>query len=34
MVMTIADGGKCVGCNACGLVCGSKAMTHVAASAG
>ena len=34
IVTTIVDKGKCVGCNACAMVCGAKgAQTHVAAAA-
>ena len=30
-VMTVANGGACVGCNSCALVCGKNAQTHVTA---
>ena len=30
-VMSIGQGGACVGCNACALVCGKNAQTHVSA---
>jgi Nif-specific ferredoxin III len=30
MVMTVANGGKCIGCNACAMVCGKNAQTHAA----
>ena len=34
IVTTIVDKGKCVGCNACAMVCGAKGgQTHVAAPA-
>ena len=32
MVMTIADKGKCVGCEACFQVCGSKSITLISAA--
>ena len=31
MVMTIAEKGMCIGCEACTLVCGSKSITLVSA---
>jgi formate hydrogenlyase subunit 6/NADH:ubiquinone oxidoreductase subunit I len=29
MIMTVANAGSCIGCNACGMVCGKNAQTHV-----
>ncbi|MBK1666067.1 ferredoxin III, nif-specific [Rhodospirillum rubrum] len=30
-VMVVSHGGKCIGCEACGTVCGTKAQTHAPA---
>ena len=32
MVMTVAEKGKCVGCEACVQVCGSKSITLISAA--
>jgi formate hydrogenlyase subunit 6/NADH:ubiquinone oxidoreductase subunit I len=33
MVVTITDKGKCIGCEACFQVCGSKSITLIPAAA-
>jgi formate hydrogenlyase subunit 6/NADH:ubiquinone oxidoreductase subunit I len=30
-VMSVADGGACIGCEACAKVCAKRAQTHAAA---
>ena len=32
MIMTIANKGHCIGCEACTLVCGSKSITMISAA--